>query len=857
MLRLLRGLFLTIFSFVLLVSCSIEQNTITADIYHDLTAHFNGYFYAREKAEEVEKAILKSLDDDPNQVLLLFPRLDTNLAKTYAKDTEEIIKMSSISIQRHPNSRWVYENYIMVGRARLYDCDFPDAIQTFKYVNTKSKDANLRHQALVYLVRTFTEHEDFDKAEEAFMFLEKEALNKTNRKDLLLEKAHYYQVRHDYDNMVRNLTGADSLLTTADRKARIYFIIGQVYQQLGFGAEAYNYYRKCLTTNPEYEIDFYARLNMAQVARLDNVRDVKTIRRQFDKLLADAKNVEFRDKIYYELGEFERKQNHIDEAIANYKLAAHAGTNKRIQGSAFLKVGQLYFDSLKKYDLAKFYYDSAVAALPREFENYQAIIKRQEVLGDFVKYTQAIRWQDSLLVMSNLDSAQLRKALDSTLTSRNKPPDNNGKRRRARRSTGGASTGSNSILFQTESTATSTWYYGNPSAVALGESEFQRIWGNRPLEDNWRRSNKSAVIREDLQVTEAETKSTETEATAEKANPIEAEVNRVFAEIPRTDEEKAAALAKIEESYFMLGDLYFIRLNERSNAAHNYEQLITRFPDSEHAAEVLYKLYLIEKDKTDGKPDYYANLLQTRHPNSTFTKVMLNPDFLKETSVAAEKQKLLYKDAYTAYAGGNLRSAQELTAEALTLGQTSFTPQLELLRILIMGKTEDVTKYQYELQAYIGKYPDGPVTPYAQELLAASKTFLDKIEKSKGIRFAHEPGEQHYVIILYRIADRLTDIVSGEAEAFNQSIRNRKLETTNLVFNDDMALTMITDFADRQEAQEYLARLSTWLAQRGKLTTHNFDNFVITKSNFQIFYRTKALDEYLTFYDRNYKGQNQ
>jgi hypothetical protein len=183
---LLRSLFLTLFSFVLLVSCSIEQNTITADIYHDLTAHFNGYFYAREKATEVEKAILKSLDDDPNQVLLLFPRLDTNLAKTYAKDTEEIIKMSSISIQRHPNSRWIYENYIMVGRARLYDCDFPDAIQTFKYVNTKSKDAHLRHQALVYLVRTFTEHEDFDKAEEAFMFLEKEQLNKTNRKNLLL-----------------------------------------------------------------------------------------------------------------------------------------------------------------------------------------------------------------------------------------------------------------------------------------------------------------------------------------------------------------------------------------------------------------------------------------------------------------------------------------------------------------------------------------------------------------------------------------------------------------------------------------------------------------------------------------------
>jgi hypothetical protein len=391
----------------------------------------------------------------------------------------------------------------------------------------------------------------------------------------------------------------------------------------------------------------------------------------------------------------------------------------------------------------------------------------------------------------------------------------------------------------------------------LGETEFQRIWGSIALADNWRRSNKAAVLREDqLATADPETKN-EPAAVEVKADPVKAEINRVFTALPVTEQQKADALAKIEEAYFMLGDLYFIKLNERNNAAISYQKLIERFPDSEHAAEVLYKLYLIEKDKPDGRSAYYAQLLQERHPNSTFTKVMLNPDYMKETSVAAEKQKLLYKEAYTAYAGGNLRSAQDLTADASALGTTSFTPQLELLRILIMGKTEDVTKYQFELQEYIGKYPDGPVTPYAQELLAASKTFLDKMEKAKGIRFANEPEAQHYVVIVYKISDRITDIVSAEAEAYNNSIRKGKLETTNLVFNDDLALTMITDFSDRQQAQEYLGGLSTWFAQRGKLATHNFDNFVITKGNFQIFYRTKALDEYLTFYDRNYKGQNQ
>jgi tetratricopeptide (TPR) repeat protein len=844
----------------LVISCGVEQTSLTSNVFHNTTAHFNGYFYAREKAAEVEKAILKSLDDDHNLILRLYPKLDTVLAKSYAKDTEEIIKMASISIQRHPNSRWVYENYILVGRARLYDGEFVDAIQTLKYVNTKARDANLRHQALIYLVRTFTEHEEYEKAEEAFMFLEKEKLNKVNAKNLYLEKAYYYQVRNDYDKMVRNLTQADSLLTKSDRKARIYFIIGQVYQQLGFGAEAYNYYRKVLSANPEYEIDFYARLNMAQVARLDNQRDVKTIRKQFQKLLDDTKNAEFKDKIYYELGEFERKQNHLTEAIDDYKLAAHAGKNKRIQGMAFLRIGQLYFDSLKSYSQANLYYDSAVQSLPKEFENYEAIKMRQEVLGDFAKYNETIRWQDSLLNMAAMDTAVLRKTLDSVLTKRLAKDETKKKKRRFGIG-GGSGGGGGGLLNVAENTATSNWYFDNPSAVGTGETEFQRIWGNVPLEDNWRRSNKAAVqVTPGDAVAEAPTGDTpgDTKQAAIPVDPKVAEIKKVFASLPTTNEQKVDALAKIEEAYFQLGDLYFIKLNEKSNAAASYEKLLLRFPASEHTPEVLYKLYLIEKEKTEGDPDKYSKLLTSNYPNSTFTRVLLNPDYLKETSVTTEKQKLIYKEAYEEYRTGNLREAQDKTKAALALGETGFTSQLELLRILIMGKTEDVTKYQAELEAYLEKYTDGPMKTYAQQLLDASKTFLQKVEKSKGIRFANEPDAPHYVVVLYRIADKIADKVTGDIEQFNASnYKQKKLETTYLVFNDDNALTMVTELKDKTNALEYFDKLNSWLAQRPSLTTYKFDIFVITKDNFQIFYRTKALDEYLTFYDRNYKIQSQ
>ncbi len=834
----------------------MEQNNVTSNIYHNLTAHFNGYYYALEKTREVETLILKSLDDDHNQVLRLFPKLDTVLAKSYVKDTEEIIKMASISIQRHPNSKWVDDNYVQVGLARLYSCDFLNATQTFKYVNTKSRNKDVRHVALIHLARTFTENAEYDKAEEAFRFLEKEQLNKTNSKNFYLEKAYHYQVRNDYDNMVRNLALADTLLVNSDRKGRIYFIVGQVYQKLGFGSEAYNYYRKCLSTNPEYEIDFYARLNMAQVARIGDSKDVRTVRKQFTKLLSDVKNQEFLDKIYFEFGEFERKQGHLPEAIENYKLSAHAGKNKRIQGNAFLRIGELNFDSLKKYSLAKAYYDSAIGALPKEFENYDNIKKRQEVLGDFVTYTETIQLQDSLLYLSTLDSITVRNKLDSAFALRVKKPEA-GKKKKKRNADPSNNNNQNNPFFQTETTTTSDWYFGNPSAVALGESEFQRIWGNLELADNWRRSNKSAAITVDDDVAIAKVDNAIVDNTDEKKEPVD-EVGKIFKILPKTDEQKKVALAKIEEAYFKLGDLYFLKLNERENAFVSYEKLLERFPDTEYGAEVLYKLYLISREKNDGTSDRFVNLLKEKYPNSTFTKVLINPDYLKETSVAAEKQKLIYKHAYASYQSGNLRESQEKITQALSLGETGFTPQLELLKILITGKTEDITKYQFELGEFTKKYPEGSLKSYADNLLASSKTFQEKAERAKGIRFSNVPSEPHRFVLVYKNTNKINDKVSEATEAFNKAyFRDKKLNTTNLVFHDDYVLTIVTDFPDRLTAVNYFDKFIAEAGNNKTLASHKFDTFVITKNNFDIFYRTKALDEYLTFFDRNYKKENQ
>ncbi|MBX2964771.1 MAG: tetratricopeptide repeat protein [Cyclobacteriaceae bacterium] len=841
-----------------LAACAPESTSWTSKAFHNTTAHYNGYYYALEEITKIEGTIRKNHKDDYNRVLKLFPPLDSVLAKSYDKEIQEAIKMASIAIQRHPNSKWVDDSYVLVGKGRLYSFDWGNAIQTFKFVNTKGKELNTRHEALIWLARTFTEHGEYSNAEATFDFLQKQKLNKTNRKNFYLEKAHYYQMRGDDNNFVSNLTEAVPLLKKKDRPGRIYFILGQVFQELGFESEAYNYFRKCLETHPEYEVDFYARLYMAQVAEISKSRNIANARKSFKKLLKDSKNKEFKDKIYYEMGVFELKQNNIKEAFANFELALREGNNTQIDGEAYLKMGEIYYDTLKNYEFAKLYYDSAVSTLSKDHEEFNAVKSRQEILAEFVTHLKTISWQDSLMVMAKMDSAALMEHITAVLESQKLPETNSRKKKKRNRI-------DISQVNSTLNTATglegTDWYFGNPSALALGQQEFRRIWGSVPLEDNWRRSSRAMPATQRTgPVASADNTPNEEIAPAEEtidADPVLTEFNRISKELPKTEEQVAEALSKIEDAHFHLGDVYYFKLQEKDNAVKTYETLLTRFPETTYKPEVLYKLYLMHKDTDVNRAEQYANELKNNFPETTFAKILINPDYLLESSQVVEKQKVIYKKAYQHFEVYQLDSAIALLNEAIALDKTSFSPNLELLKILALGKTEETARYQYRLEEFIKQYPEAEIKDYAAKLLAALRDFELKREKEKGIRYIVSLDEPHYFVMIFRTDAKLEDIAAKTLDNFNQAnAASAGLKVSNLIFDETHSITFVSGLTGLKDAQQYYRTFIEKQPTLNALKPHKFNTFVITKNNFDIFYRTKGLHEYLQFFEKNYIPKN-
>ena len=841
--------------------CASEKSNIASNSYHNTTARYNAYFIAKEKLREVEASIELNHQNNFNEVLHVFSDVDSTVISSMNESLEDVIRKASLAIQRHPSSKWVDDSYNVIGIARYYQGDFVNAIETFKYVNTKSESNDARHRALVMLMRTFLDYNEENNAIAVSDYLKKEKLNAENFKDLILTRAYMYQQREDYDNVVKQLIQIAPKLNQADNHDRIYFIIAQIYQMKGFDAEAFNYYNLCLKSNPKYELSFYAKLNMGQVTQLAEVDDVKKVRKYFKKLLRDRKNIEFRDKIYFEMAKFEIKQEDYDKAVELYKQSVSSSIrNQRQKGYSYLGLGKLYYDHYRNYELAKAYYDSTVAVLPDDDKLYSSVAGRQKILANFVEQISTIHLQDSLLALSEMDTTSLYAYLDEVIAERKRKEEEERERQQKRQSIVSVSQtnvydpfGQNTMM---PTSSGAIWYFYNSNAVSMGSSEFKRKWGDRVLEDNWRRSNKTSTTESMVQEITEEKEALADSLVASDDNVASDgnEREQLLSTIPFSEEEKMEALAKIEVAYYNLGKIYNFDLKEQENSVTAFETLLDRFPSTEFEPETLYLLYLIYRDLGNERFSIIEEKLIAKYPNSTFSKLIGNPNYKEESNLESEKLQEYYKKAYMYYLMDSVQIAQGLITEGVSMyPDNSFSDNMMLLQILVYAKADGYYKYQYELQHFEEKYPESELIDYVNQLLVSSENYQDDLKKSREIQYIPYFEQEHLFVLFYPSTSELADQLPAIIEDFNQSnFSNSDLRTGNLVFNDEFSIIVINEFTDRTEALTYFNIFNGEDSPLKTFSTYKFYNFAVSKDNFQILYQTKGLNEYQSFFKKNY-----
>ena len=137
------------------------------------------------------------------------------------------------------------------------------------------------------------------------------------------------------------------------QKARLCFLLGQLYAATGKNAEAYKAFKSVVRKNPPYELEFNARIAMTEVM---GASQAKKMVGKLKRMAASDKNKDYLDQVYYAIGNIYLAQKDTMHAISNYEKGNKKATRSGIEkGVLLLKLGDLYWQQEKFSDAQRCY----------------------------------------------------------------------------------------------------------------------------------------------------------------------------------------------------------------------------------------------------------------------------------------------------------------------------------------------------------------------------------------------------------------------------------------------------------------------------------------------------------------------
>ncbi|PMD96082.1 hypothetical protein BWI97_12315 [Siphonobacter sp. BAB-5405] len=703
-----------------MISCT-QHSTAPANVaFHNLTSKYNALLQAQELLGEANKTIFANRRDNYAALLPVLVPIDSQAALLVTNELASVIKKASLVAERHQNAKYLDDAYLVLGQARLQQGDIRNAIETFKYINTNYPDGNARSAALIGLMRAYTEEGEYNVALRVADVVRNLPLSKSETLEYYLTKAYLHQQRREYAVAAAILEESLPMMPKNDKKARVYYALGQLYELTDKPAKAMSQYAAVQRNRPNYDLSFYARLN--SLLNQPN-QDPKV---SFNRMLRDRKNADLQDQIYFAMGSYEERRGHIREAIPYYKRAASLAAQKPEQLAAvYLRIADLSYDPLQDYESAQMYYDSTVQLRPRNLGNLAQITEKKRGLDQFVMHLRVIKTEDSLQRLAAMNPTQLDKYLEKVVSDRQAKEAAEKrlaeeKAARARQEQMLAASGIQPDNVQ----ASNVWYFYNPNSVQRGRQEFQEKWGTRKLEDNWRRVTKETSLTSDnsniTAVRQQGAVDPSNPQATQAVSPLQAEVESMKKTIPFTPEALDASRKKQELAYFELGKLYRLTLNENQKAIQTFEQLLTLFPRTQYESETLYLLYLA----AEGTPRQgeYKNRLFQKFPDSYYVRLINRSSLTPLTAGAESEAQNLYAQAYETYRQGDYTNALSQTERGLqAYAGNALEDKFALLKAMLMAKTQNAEAYRKALNEFIQNYPGSNLKPMAEEMLTAAK----------------------------------------------------------------------------------------------------------------------------------------
>lgn len=119
-----------------------KKTGFIANKFQDLTTRYNRYFNANLRYTEGIQSLEKKHADNYDEVLPVYPYKGGDGA-AISSNLDETIQKTSIAIQKKPNSKWVDDCYLLIGKSYYLKGEYGSATEAFQYI-IKNYSNNIR-----------------------------------------------------------------------------------------------------------------------------------------------------------------------------------------------------------------------------------------------------------------------------------------------------------------------------------------------------------------------------------------------------------------------------------------------------------------------------------------------------------------------------------------------------------------------------------------------------------------------------------------------------------------------------------------------------------------------------------------
>ena len=828
----------TLIAITLLVSCSRKKDKFLNRSFHSVTTKYNILYNGDVAFEAGKQGLIESFNDNYWEILpverlqisddFILPGASKNSNFERAEEKAvKAIQKHGMNISGKEKNPQTDEAYLLLGKARYFDQRLIPSLEAFNYILYKYPSSDKINHARIWREKVNLRLENTDLAiRNLKRLIETEKLENEDITDAHAMLAQAYINNKHLDSAITHIKVAVDYSKDKEVKGRLSYMKGQIYNRLGYKDSANMAFDDVIGLKRRTLWIYHVNAHVEKARNFDFQNGNKLEYKAYiDKLEKNRENKPYLDKIYNLHANFYKNEGIDSLAEVHFNKSIKASTSdKYLQSLNYRALAEYRFDAAE-FKQAGMYYDSTMGKLKINSREYRRFKKKRENLNDVILYEEQAKANDSILKIINYADDERLAYFEKHIEGLKQKEEEEKALEVAKLK---AKQNNNLDLnpnVKVKKNANTEFYFYNPTTTAYGKTEFRKIWGDIPLEDNWRQSNKG------INTAVADT------TIVEKANGDKKDIYNpeyYLAQLPQSQKEIDSIVKKRNYAYYQLGLIYKQKFKEYPLAAKRLEKLLTFKPSERLELPAKYQLYKIytelgDNDKEKIKADILSNYAESR-----YAEILRNP--AASLSFSENSPEVIYKNLYIRFENQEYEDVlSDLEQYIPTLDGDELLAKYELLKALTSGRIDGFESYKTGLNYVALNYANTDEGKKAQALLQTSIPVFEKltlVDNAAGKTFK----------LVYVLDRKNIEAVNKTEDNLNKALEDtskKHLKVSKDFYTKDKMFVVVHGFI----TPELAYRFNDFLSEQKKKYKVSKEFKVISSENYKTIQVHKSLNQ--------------